>query len=274
MLVAAVLLSAAVHLGLLSLGLRFEPATLPALRALEVTLAAPVVPTRQPPLTDLAAPNATSGGAVRAIRPDLPLAAAPTTPARLPNTPNASAPEPTPQPEERSTEQSRSEATKAAPSVPNNATFRTPLNRAELLQRGRDLARIEAHGGETSEMLRQQSRRKVFGATARGVQYARYVEDWRLKVETIGNLNYPQAARDQGLHGSLQLLVALRADGSIERIELMRSSGHPILDEAARRIVELGAPFAPFPAELRQDTDVLEIIRTWTFSHGDKLRSE
>jgi len=145
------------------------------------------------------------------------------------------------------------------------------LSRAELLAQGSKIARLETEIARDAETYQRRPTRKVFGATAVGVNYARYVEDWRLKVEAIGNLNYPQEAREKNLSGTLRLMVALRSDGSIERIELERSSGHKALDDAAERIVRLGAPYAPFPDALRRDTDILEIIRTWTFSRDQRL---
>lgn len=157
-----------------------------------------------------------------------------------------------------------------APAAQPQPTF----NRADLLSQGSKIARLETEIARDAETYQRRPTRKVFGATAMGVNYARYVEDWRLKVEAIGNLNYPQEAREKNLSGTLRLMVALRADGTIERIELERSSGHKVLDEAAERIVRLGAPYAPFPDALRRDTDILEIIRTWTFSRDQRLHAE
>lgn len=100
-----------------------------------------------------------------------------------------------------------------------------------------------------------------------------YLNSWRRKIENIGNLNYPEEARKRKLYGSLRLIVAILPDGSLKEIELLESSGHRVLDDAAIRIVRLAAPFAPFPDELRQTTDVLEIIRTWQFRKNSSLRS-
>jgi protein TonB len=97
------------------------------------------------------------------------------------------------------------------------------------------------------------------------------MEAWRRKVERIGNLNYPEAAKDQGLYGSLILRVAVRADGSLEAVRVLRSSGQPLLDEAAKQIVELAAPFAPFPPDIAAETDVLDITRTWQFQRNNQL---
>ncbi|WP_372765015.1 energy transducer TonB, partial [Litorivivens sp.] len=91
---------------------------------------------------------------------------------------------------------------------------------------------------------------------------------WRTEVETIGNNNYPDQAKRLGLEGSLRLMVALLPDGSIDKVEILQKSGHPLLDSAAIRIVRLAAPFAPFPPELRREVDVLEIIRTWRFEQS------
>jgi protein TonB len=101
--------------------------------------------------------------------------------------------------------------------------------------------------------------------------FARYVEDWRAKVERVGNLNYPEAARQQKLYGSLQLTVSIKSDGSVEKVEINRSSGSKILDAAAIRIVELAAPYAAFSDEMRSKVDILGITRTWIFTKADQL---
>ena len=104
-------------------------------------------------------------------------------------------------------------------------------------------------------------------------RFARYVEDWRQKIERIGDLNYPQAARDQRLHGSLVVTVAISADGTVEQIDINRPSGHKILDEAR------GASWASrrrsrlFPPDIAKDVDILHITRTWTFTTGTGCRN-
>ena len=100
-----------------------------------------------------------------------------------------------------------------------------------------------------------------------------YLNSWRRKIESVGNLNYPHKARKDKLYGSLRLMVAILADGSLKEVELLDSSGYKVLDDAAIRIVRLSAPYAPFPDELRKSTDVLEIIRTWQFKKNSSLRS-
>lgn len=153
-----------------------------------------------------------------------------------------------------------------------NAIFDT----ADLVQRGLALARVAARGDASFETYQKPLKRKFIGSRTRDYRFARYAEDWRLKVERIGNLNYPEAAKREQLYGSLQLTVGIRSDGSLESVEINRSSGKKILDQAAVRIVKLAGQngFAPFPPELSRDTDILHITRSWVFTSADELTSE
>ncbi len=144
----------------------------------------------------------------------------------------------------------------------------------ELVQRAKEIARLEAEISKNLSLYAKLPKRKFIGARTEEYRYAQYVEDWRAKVERIGNLNYPEAARRQKLHGSLILTVNLRADGSVDSIEINRPSGERILDAAAQRIVQLAAPYAPFPPDIRKETDILSITRTWTFTTSDQLEAE
>jgi protein TonB len=144
----------------------------------------------------------------------------------------------------------------------------------ELMQKTLEALRLEAQIAKDMDAYQKRPKRKFIGARAEEYRFARYVEDWRLKIERIGNLNYPEAARRQKLYGSLTLTVSIRADGSLEGVEVDRSSGQRILDAAAMKIVEMSAPFAAFPRDIRRDTDILHITRTWTFTRGDELTSQ
>lgn len=152
----------------------------------------------------------------------------------------------------------------------------SPQNNIDLIQRSREIARLEAQISKEYEAYQKRPKRRFIGARTREYRFARYLEDWRIKVERIGNLNYPEAARKEKLYGSLQLTVGIRSDGSLESIGIDRSSGVQILDDAAIRIVRLAARngFAPLPPDIRRDTDILHITRTWVFSRADKLLSE
>jgi protein TonB len=144
----------------------------------------------------------------------------------------------------------------------------------EMMQRMLESMRLEAQIAKDMDAYQKRPKRRFIGARAEEYRFARYIEDWRLKVERIGNLNYPQAARDQKLYGSLLLTTGIRADGSVESVVVERSSGQRILDAAASHIVQMGGPYAPFPPDIRRDTDILYITRTWTFAPGDSLTSQ
>jgi protein TonB len=140
------------------------------------------------------------------------------------------------------------------------------LRQGQALNLSPDIASIEARLDEESANDARGPRiRRLTSVSARRTVDAYYLQAWRRKVESIGNINYPHEARERQLYGSLRMLVSISADGGLKDVQILESSGYPVLDDAAIRIVRLAAPFAPFPPEMRQDTDVLEIIRTWQF---------
>ena len=145
---------------------------------------------------------------------------------------------------------------------------------ADIVNRSMELARLEAQIAKNWDSYQKRPRRKFIGARAQEFRFARYVEDWRAKIERIGTLNYPAAARDQRIFGTLQLTVAIRADGTVDTVEINRPSGQKILDDAALRIVGLAAPFAAFPPDIAHDTDILSITRTWSFTRSDQFQAE
>jgi len=123
------------------------------------------------------------------------------------------------------------------------------------------------------EYAKRPRRYTISSASTQRSQDAQYLDDWRRRIEAVGNVNYPEQARRNRIYGSLRMLVALRPDGSVADIEILQSSGHNILDQAAVEIVSLAAPFEPFPEAIRAEADILEIIRTWRFHEGNALTS-
>ena len=144
----------------------------------------------------------------------------------------------------------------------------------DLVQKSLEIARLEAQINKNWDAYQKQPRRKFIGARTQEYRFAQYIEDWRIKVERIGNLNYPEQARQQKIFGSLRLSVSINADGSLGPIEVSKSSGNRVLDAAAMRIVKLAAPYSPLPPDIRKDTDILVITRTWTFTSSERLESE
>jgi protein TonB len=172
------------------------------------------------------------------------------------------------------------QARDSARRVPAEAPKSAPAEQVALQPSGRDLAdlslasmRLQAQVDRQIDDYQKRPRKKFIGANAREYRFAQYEEDWRTKVERIGTLNYPAEARGKH-YGHLRLTVTIRPDGTVHSIELDRSSGLKVLDAAAFKIVQMATPFAPFPADIRRDTDLLVITRTWFFGQGDKIWTE
>jgi len=142
---------------------------------------------------------------------------------------------------------------------------------AELIQLNMDIANLSAEIDRSVQAFSKQVKHRFIAANASEYRDAAYLDAWRAKVERIGNINYPDEARRRNLTGSLVLDVAINANGTLNDVRIRRSSGHKILDDAAIHIVKLAAPFAPFPEEMRKDTDVLHIIRGWQFLNNHRL---
>lgn len=164
--------------------------------------------------------------------------------------------------------------TKAAPSAEREAQPEpTPgISGRDLAQSALAMARLEGEIARNVDEYNQRPRKKNIGTRADEYRFAQYVEDWRLKVERIGTLNYPEAAKGK-LYGTLMLTVTIRSDGAVDKVEINRTSGHKILDDAARRIVQMAGPYAPFPPDIRRDTDILEITRSWFFTNNNSLET-
>lgn len=108
--------------------------------------------------------------------------------------------------------------------------------------------------------------KSVSSVSAHQYVAAQYVKDWERKVERTGNSNYPAIAAKKNFSGALTMDVGIKADGSIYSIRITRSSGYPELDEAAKRIVKMSAPFPVLPSDLLKELNVLVITRKWKFS--------
>jgi len=136
-----------------------------------------------------------------------------------------------------------------------------------------DIASLEAELANEQQLYAKRPRiHRLSAASTMKDKGAWYKDEWRKKVERIGNLNYPDEARRKQIYGNLRLMVSINRDGSLYEVLVLESSGQPLLDQAAQRIVRLAAPFSPFTGDL-SDIDRLEIIRTWKFARGDRLSS-
>jgi protein TonB len=156
---------------------------------------------------------------------------------------------------------------KPQPEAPPAPVFDSSQLSSEIASLEAELAQQQQQYAKRPRVSRQNS-----AATMRDIS-AWYRDEWRKKVERVGNLNYPDEARRQQIYGSLRMLVVIDRNGTLKELRVLESSGQPVLDEAAMRIVRLAAPFAPFSGDLANNFDQVEIIRTWRFERGDRLSS-
>jgi protein TonB len=170
------------------------------------------------------------------------------------------------------TSQARIESAPTQPQTQPDTRI-TP-NAADLMSQSLEIAHLEAQIAKDWQSYQKRPRKQFVGARTREYRFSRYIDDWRLNIERLATANNPNAMRDQKIHGSLQMTVSIRRDGSLESVEINRSSGHKILDEAAVRTVHGGSPYAPFPPDIAKDTDILSITRTWIFTSSDKVLTE
>lgn len=154
-----------------------------------------------------------------------------------------------------------------------------PIDRPELppgerkIQHDAEMARLAAEIHLRSELYAKRPKRKFVSASTREYAYANYLRAWVDRAERVGNLNYPDEARRKRLTGQLVISVAVRRDGSVEQTRIIQSSGIPLLDSTALRIVRMAEPFPPLP-ETDEHIDILHVTRTWNFLPGGEVRDE
>lgn len=279
---ASVAVSLALHAGLLSVHFRFPEALRWKLPSTPLEVILVNAKTKEAPVKAdaLAQANLDRGGNTdQAVRAKTPL---PVTQPDDAGTTLAKAQRRVQELEERQRMLMAQNLEKPAPKVQQPPPKPKPKSEQKPATRpsGRDLAdlslaalKLQAQLDRRVEAYQKRPRKKFIGARATEYRFAQYEEDWRMKIERIGTLNYPPEARGK-IYGNLRLTVTIRADGSVDSVELDRSSGLKVLDQAAYKIVRMAAPFAPFPANIRHDTDLLVITRTWFFGRGDKIWTE
>jgi len=153
---------------------------------------------------------------------------------------------------------------------PEPALDATP-SASQLMMHSREIARLSAEIRDRQQLYATMPRQKYITANTKEYVFASYEESWRMKVERIGNINYPEHAIRNNLTGTLLLDVAIKPDGSLHSVRVVRSSGSKVLDDGAIYIVELSAPFSPFTTQMRKETDILHITRAWQFKNDNSL---
>ena len=160
--------------------------------------------------------------------------------------------------------QSNAEYTIVSEKNPTKAEDDSTLDQTNT-SKNTQTAKLAAEISNTIEQQASIERTKYLNSSTKAFTPARYMRQWINRVERVGNLNYPDQARRQQLSGTLILDVVINANGELVKTDLRQSSGHQILDDAAKRIVKLAAPYAAFPKKLRAEADVIHITRSWEF---------
>lgn len=128
-----------------------------------------------------------------------------------------------------------------------NAASRTPLPSASALRRGWLFGRADSNG-----------------------DLVLYAEAMSRKIEKNMTIEMVRDVIKQ-THNRPTVTVAVRADGTVEKVSFVTSSGVPAIDEAIRKIIASQAPFGAFPPSLARQYDVIEIRRTWVFDIAIRL---
>lgn len=180
----------------------------------------------------------------------------------------AQVPPPAPDPLQRLVTTTATSDHQVPPPEEQPETSELPLPTGQqLLAQSLEMARLSAEIERQRALYAKRPRQKVITASTQEFVYASYMRAWVDKVERVGNLNYPEAARRLGLGGRLIMTVVVHRDGSVGDIVIATSSGQKVLDQAAMRTVHLAEPFAPLP-KAAEDIDELLITRTWEFKNG------
>jgi protein TonB len=136
---------------------------------------------------------------------------------------------------------------------------------AALMSQSMNMASLQPELRRDRQWQSRLPRRQFISANTREYEFASYMSAWVAKVERVGNLNYPSELRRKKLHGDLILTVGINRNGTVESIDVMRSSGISDIDQAAISIVQMAAPYAPLPDNIAERLDILHITRTWRF---------
>lgn len=129
------------------------------------------------------------------------------------------------------------------------------------------IARLQAQIDRQIEDYNKRPRRLTYGVNAVGVKYARYVDGWADTIERIGTDRFPSEARGK-MYDSLIITVEIDRFGNVVDVLINQKSKYETLNRIIKQIVYAGAPYAAFTDEMRKDGDILQIVRTWTFTNN------
>jgi protein TonB len=273
---ATMVLSLLLH-GMLILGVGFAlDKAAPVMPTLDVILTQTQSPLTQKQADFLAQASNQGGGEDKAAqRPrDVQPGLVPQVePGVAPRPMRAQSPTPQPPPQARVVASMRSQ-------VPTPQAKTTPQVEPDALPPGEQkiehdmaMARLAAEIHLNSQRYAKRPSRKFVSASTQEYAWAAYLRAWVDRAERVGNLNYPDEARRRHLAGTVVINIGVRRNGSVERTDIVQSSGVPLLDAAALRIAKLAEPYPPLP-QTPEDPDILNVVRTWQFLPGGEMHDD
>jgi len=185
----------------------------------------------------------------------------------------AQSPAPSPPPEARVVTSTTATERLPASNRKPQATPTTTRTGQQKIEHDMAMARLAAEIHLRSARYAKRPSRKFVSASTQEYAWATYLRAWVDRAERVGNLNYPDEARRRRLAGTVVINIGIRRNGTLERADVIQSSGVPLLDEAALRIAKLAEPYPPLP-KTREDPDILNVVRTWQFLPGGELIDE
>lgn len=260
--------AAALH-ALILLGVSFGVSLKPAPRLAD-TLDVVLVKWRseeEPEQADYLAQETQRGGGESSAksRPSDPVSGTMPVPRDAEDSVQSAAQQPRPQTEEREVVAMEDSDAEALQRTQTEQPVPAKTSAAQLMRQSRNMSRLQPEMSREVQPRSRLPRREFISANTRKYEFASYMSAWVSKVERVGNLNYPNELRQKKLHGDLILTVGVHQDGSVESIDVKRSSGTAEIDQAAIRIVRMAAPYAPLPDNITEHVDILHITRTWRF---------
>jgi protein TonB len=275
-LVATVVLSLLLHaLVILGIGFALKEAA-PVVPMLDVILTQTRTPLSPKQADFLAQANNQGGGEddkARRPRDPQPGTVPQTETGTAPQTVRAQSPAPSPPPEARVVTSTQAEDRLPQPNR-KPQPLPDPLRTGDRkIEHDMAMARLAAEIHLRSSRYAKRPSRKFVSASTQEYVWATYLRAWVDRAERVGNLNYPDEARRRKLSGTVVINIGIRRNGTIERADVVQSSGIPLLDESALRIARLAEPYPPLP-KTQENPDILNVVRTWRFMPGGELIDE
>lgn len=114
-------------------------------------------------------------------------------------------------------------------------------------------------------------RQLIISADTRESVVAAYLDNWKRRVEAVGESYLPELGDIGGISGSPTLMVKIEASGDLGEAVIRKTSGSTLLDLAALDILQRASPFNPFPPEIAAEYDTVRFEYKWLFA--DRLVS-